>query len=256
MGLLDISKLLFDAMLLAHDLPGAQRHLEEVLEAEISKPAAPLQRLMQAATLMSERRSAVLVAREGCVAGILTPKDLLFRGVAAGLAADTSTVEEVMTADPDLLPGSATVMEALHQLSSGGYRTVAVADAQSRPVGVLDVLSLLEVAFAQPLSSSADDTPSTAMAADRVDDPPMSPQVLPAAMLGSQLSSRGKRAANACHIRSPSDRHIGTGGGLRPAANRPPGMAQNAMMRQCSFRTWWMSSVLWGGCPQETKACQ
>lgn len=52
-----------------------------------------------------------------------------------------------MTPAPDLLPGDATVLQALHQLSTGGYRRAPVVDAMGGPLGVLDVLALMEAAL-------------------------------------------------------------------------------------------------------------
>ena len=127
--------------------------------------------LMQAATLMSERRAALLVSDgdRAAVVGVLTPKDALFKAVAAGVAADTCLVSQVMTPAPDLLPGSATVLQALHQLSTGGYRTVPVVDDDGAPLGVLDVLALVRVALAdEPADAAATPTlPPTAGAPPR-----------------------------------------------------------------------------------------
>ena len=70
-------------MLLAKDRSGASRSLAEIVPK--STGAFPTQRLMQAATIMSERRSAIVVTLgpDGDIVGLLTPKDLLFRAVAA-----------------------------------------------------------------------------------------------------------------------------------------------------------------------------
>ena len=161
-GLLDIAKLLFDVMQAAQGLRGGQRQLADLFEDETvmrmggakGSGAAPTQRLMQAALLMAERRSALLVSRtadQSTVDGILTPKDLLFKAVAAGKPTHTVSVEEVMTVAPDVMPSSATVMQALHQLSTGGYRSVPVVEPLTgKPVGVLDVLALVEAALHSP----------------------------------------------------------------------------------------------------------
>ena len=110
-------------------------------------PCAPTQLAMQAAALMAERRSALLVSGpEGTVGGILTPKDLLFRSVAAGLPT-SAKVEQVMTSAPDMMDSGARVLQALHQLSTGGYRSVPVVDADGTPTGVLDALALIEAAL-------------------------------------------------------------------------------------------------------------
>ena len=106
--------------------------------------------VVKAASLMARRKSAVLVeAPRGRCVGILTPKDVLLRVVAKGLHAATTTVEEVMTPAPDVLPGTATVLQALHQMQVGGYRNVPVVSASGEQLGVLDVLTLLQGALLQ-----------------------------------------------------------------------------------------------------------
>ena len=172
-GLLDISKLLFDVMAAAQAdgfCSGSSRTLAELFDdpsvmkmgGAAGSGTAPTQRVMQAAVLMCERRSALLVAggEAKAVAGILTPKDVLFRAVAAGLPTATVKVADVMTKAPDVLESSATVMQALHQLSTGGYRSVPVVDDEEKPCGVLDVLALVFAALnTQHSPSSAPTTP-------------------------------------------------------------------------------------------------
>ena len=151
-GLLDIAKLLFDVMLAVQERGCAADTLAQVVRSEKRSGALSSQRVLQAAVLMSERQSAMVVtSKDGAkTVGILTPKDLLFRAVAANLPAATSTVGEVMTESPEVLPASATILQALHQLSTGGYRTVPVVDTDGRPIGVLDVLALVEAALTPP----------------------------------------------------------------------------------------------------------
>ena len=69
--------------------------------------------VQKAAEAMSVRRGALIVqsSNHPC-AGIITPKDLLFRVVAKGLAADKTEVQAAMTPQPDTMPGSATVLQA------------------------------------------------------------------------------------------------------------------------------------------------
>ena len=149
---------------MAKERHGAKRTLEQVVAGRLATSGAiASQRLMQAAVLMSERKStAVLViGTEGQVVGIVPPKDLLFRGVAAELPAETATLEQVMTARPDTMPMSATVLQALHLLSTGGYRTVPYCNASGTPEGVIDVLALLEAALLDP-ADEASPTEATA----------------------------------------------------------------------------------------------
>lgn len=174
-GLLDVNRCLFDAMAAATHLASAHRPLSALLDddARSNEPKSSVnaqprqlrvtvkQKLTQAAVLMSERRSALLVTGDKDMVGILTTKDLFLRGVAKGVQYEVATIGELMTPNPDVLPRSASILQALHSLSAGGYRTVAVAAAHGQPAGVLDVLALLEAALAgSPLTTAPPDTPT------------------------------------------------------------------------------------------------
>jgi CBS domain-containing protein len=104
--------------------------------------------ITEAAAVVRQRRGAVLVHEPGFpagIAGILTSKDLLFRAVAQG-ADLAGPVGAIMTRNPDCMEASSTVLQALHQLQYGGYRHVPVVSA-GQPLGVLDVLQLIEAAL-------------------------------------------------------------------------------------------------------------
>ena len=116
---------------------------------------APGATCQAAAALMCLRKSAILVSSpaEPCM-GILSPKDLLFRLVAKGMGGEATQVDAIMTRSPDTMPATATVLQALHQLQYGGYRNVPVVGDQGEALGVLDVLTLMEVTTCslQPLA--------------------------------------------------------------------------------------------------------
>ena len=156
-GLLDIAKCLYDAIsaIDAAVTGGGAPTLGALLEAVKSEHGdapvvAAAATVQEAAAAMVARRSAVLVEVAGVdgktksVAGIVTPKDLLNRVVARSLPAGATRVDAVMTPNPDTMPSSATVLQALHQLQYGGYRNLpVVSDTDGRPLGVADVLSLM-----------------------------------------------------------------------------------------------------------------
>lgn len=109
---------------------------------------APHETAERAAKLMAARGGAVLVGTaEAPCAGIVTFKDLLFKLVAKGRSAADVTVETLMTRAPDTMPATASVLQALHQLQYGGYRNIPVLGADGAPLGVLDVLVLMEGAL-------------------------------------------------------------------------------------------------------------
>lgn len=59
----------------------------------------------------------MLVVDNGRLAGIFTEKDLLNRVLAKGLSPDDVVVADVMTPNPDTVPSSMTVLEALQEVS-------------------------------------------------------------------------------------------------------------------------------------------
>ena len=81
-------------------------------------------------------------------AGVLTPKDVLYRVVARGLDPAQTQVSQVMTPSPDCILSSATILDALHQLQGAGYRQLPVLDSTSGThAGVVDVLTLIQGAM-------------------------------------------------------------------------------------------------------------
>ncbi|KAL3933642.1 MAG: hypothetical protein SGPRY_000200, partial [Prymnesium sp.] len=117
--------------------------------------------VQEAAGVMAARRGAVVVSSESqSCAGILTPKDLLFKVVASGINAATARVEDYMTPDPTKMRGTDSAvqvetcclaclgyLDALLSMQRGNYRNVPVVNDEGKPLGVLDVLALLDGAL-------------------------------------------------------------------------------------------------------------
>lgn len=90
-----------------------------------------------AARAMRERHvGAVLVTTDGRLAGIFTERDMVNRVVAEGRDADSTTLAEVMTADPDTIGPDATAIEALRRMHDGGYRHLPIVE-RGRLVGIV-----------------------------------------------------------------------------------------------------------------------
>ncbi|MFZ5470992.1 MAG: cyclic nucleotide-binding/CBS domain-containing protein [Myxococcota bacterium] len=97
----------------------------------------------EAISAMNERHcGCTLVLREGRLAGIFTERDVLTK-VAGRRLPPTTRVEEVMTADPDTLPASASIAYALRHMSVEGYRHVPLVDDVGRPLGVVGVRDIV-----------------------------------------------------------------------------------------------------------------
>lgn len=82
--------------------------------------------VLEAAALMRERQvAAVLVVEAGRLRGIVTERDIVFKVVAAETPA-TTTLEAVMTADPETLGPQDTALMALQKMQVGHYRHLPV----------------------------------------------------------------------------------------------------------------------------------
>jgi CBS domain-containing protein len=68
--------------------------------------------------------------------GIFTDRDAVCRVLAAGKNADTTTLDEVMTTNPDTLAPDTSAIEALRLMWDGGYRHIPVVDG-GRLLGVV-----------------------------------------------------------------------------------------------------------------------
>jgi CBS domain-containing protein len=93
--------------------------------------------VQEVARRMAESRSAsALVMDAGQLCGIFTEHDLLARVVGCGRDPAVTRVEEVMTDDPEVLPASATMAQALRFMARAQYRHAPLLDA-GVPVGML-----------------------------------------------------------------------------------------------------------------------
>jgi CBS domain-containing protein len=83
--------------------------------------------------------AAVLVVSpdDGTLLGICTERDLAFKVLAEGLDAKTTTVQSVMTANPQSIGPDKPFGHALHMMYEGGFRHLPVVDPNGRPIGVI-----------------------------------------------------------------------------------------------------------------------
>ena len=87
---------------------------------------------------MSDRRAgSVLVTDErGALAGIFTGRDAVCRVLAAGKDSSTTTLREVMTANPVTMSHEMTAIDAPRLMWDGGFRHVPLVDGD-RLLGVV-----------------------------------------------------------------------------------------------------------------------
>lgn len=95
---------------------------------------------------MAERGvSAILVVSEGQqLLGLFTERDLAVRVVAASRDPDTTTLDEVMSRNPDCLPPHAKAVEALHLMESRHYRHLPIVE-DGKVLGIVSIRDLFSV---------------------------------------------------------------------------------------------------------------
>jgi CBS domain-containing protein len=95
---------------------------------------------------MAERHiGAVLVGQGGRLQGIFTERDLLMRVVARELDPDSTSLSEVMTADPDTVGPNDLASLALERMRTSGYRHVPVVE-NGAVVGIVSLRDLYAAA--------------------------------------------------------------------------------------------------------------
>ncbi|KAJ7543584.1 hypothetical protein O6H91_09G083800 [Diphasiastrum complanatum] len=91
---------------------------------------------------MSELRvSSVVITNGNKPSGIFTSKDVLMRVVAKNLAPDT-TVDKVMSPNPECATLNTTIVDALHLMHNGKFLHLPVVDQDGHLVACVDVLQL------------------------------------------------------------------------------------------------------------------
>lgn len=91
--------------------------------------------------MKDKQRAAVLVCRDGVLAGIFTERDAL-KLMLPGADLD-APIETVMTRNPESLAHNDTVGAAISKMARGGYRRIPIVDADGRPQGFVKVRTIL-----------------------------------------------------------------------------------------------------------------
>ena len=118
--------------------------IKSVLEPRKLVVAAPHTTVAEAAILMKKGKvGAVLVVEDGCLVGIFTERDALFRVIAPGLDPAKTALSDVMTRDPTTVAPDDTFGYALLLMHEKGFRHTPVVE-NGRPVGVLSARHALD----------------------------------------------------------------------------------------------------------------
>jgi len=99
--------------------------------------------VLEAARFMMEHNiGAIAVLRNGELVGIFTERDVMNRVVAVGRTPGTTTVAEVMTANPRAVPVDETIEECVYIMREFGFRHLPIVDGKELKglVSLRDVL--------------------------------------------------------------------------------------------------------------------
>ena len=94
---------------------------------------------------MNEGRvGCVLIEDSGRLVGIFTERDVLKRIVAENLDTSRTTLDAVMTPNPEFLTPDDRIAYALNKMSVGGFRHIPLVDAGGHPVGVVAMRNIVD----------------------------------------------------------------------------------------------------------------
>jgi len=118
--------------------------IESVMERKRTLMAPPETSVSEAAKLMAKKKvSAVLVVQDGCLVGIFTERDAVYRVIAKGLDAATTRLGEVMTPDPHTVTPDESFGYAMLLMHEHGFRHAPVVQ-DKRPVGIVSARNALD----------------------------------------------------------------------------------------------------------------
>jgi CBS domain-containing protein len=119
-----------------------ERTVRQVIEGQQPVTALSTTTVTDAARLMKEHNiGALMVCDDEKLVGVFTERDALFRVLAAGLPGTTS-LADVMTANPQTIPADSGFSTALHIMHDGHFRHLPVVD-NGRVVGIVSVRDAL-----------------------------------------------------------------------------------------------------------------
>lgn len=115
-----------------------QRHMADLIRDQQPLTLPPTATVQEACRCMRDRRvGAVLVTdRENRLLGIFTGRDALCRVLADDRDAAATTLDSVMTRQPDCIQLKTTAIEALRRMQDGGYRHLPIIEV-GRVVGIV-----------------------------------------------------------------------------------------------------------------------
>lgn len=114
------------------------RKMSDIVRNQDPVTLPPNASAREACQRMRDRRvGAVLVTEGDCrLVGIFTGRDAVHRVLAEGKSAARTTLEEVMTPNPDTMPPAKMAIEALRLMEDGRYRHLPIVN-DGKAVGIV-----------------------------------------------------------------------------------------------------------------------
>ena len=114
------------------------RYISDIISHQNPLMLPPSASVKEACRCMRERRVGAVLVTEGDrrLVGIFTGRDAVGRVLAEGKNAARTSIEQVMTREPDTMPPGKSAIDALRLMQDGGYRHIPVVDG-GRVVGVI-----------------------------------------------------------------------------------------------------------------------
>jgi CBS domain-containing protein len=120
------------------------QRVKSVMRRKKFLTAPPQTTVSKAAELMANKNvGAVMVVEKERLIGIFTERDAVFRVIARGRDAQTTTLAEVMTAAPKTVDPDKTYGYALLMMHENGFRHVPVIE-NGKPVGIVSSRNALD----------------------------------------------------------------------------------------------------------------
>ena len=120
------------------------RSLRSIIAGQPPAVAPKTATVLEAAILMKEKSKGALLVVDGTkLTGIFTERDALFRVIAAGRDAATTTLADVMTPQPQTMHPDEPFVRALRVMHEGKFRHLPVVEF-GRPLGIVSVRDALD----------------------------------------------------------------------------------------------------------------
>jgi CBS domain-containing protein len=111
--------------------------IKNLMDSKKFLAAPPATTVSDAARLMAGKNvGAILVIEAGQLLGIFSERDVVFRVIAKGLDAKTTSLAEVMTASPKTLAPNKSYGHALLLMQENGFRHVPVVE-NGKAIGII-----------------------------------------------------------------------------------------------------------------------